>query len=726
MRPRRWTLTVSLMLALVCVCNLIAIAPAASADTLPSKLAFATEDKSRKLAPELEALAYPSHQDSSETETVRVIVQTRANRDHLDEAITSKGGRVNRALPLVGGYVAEVPRSALAAVAFEDDTVYVSLDRPTELLQQGRYDANLVRVTTGAENVVGRSGFARGDRVGDDYLSSLPAGPNGKGVTIAVLDSGIYDDGFTHEDFRALNDPKTRRVLAHRNFVSDESPCADQLNRGYDPYGHGTHVAGIAAGSGRECLQDPAGVGNFYAGMAFNANLVDLRVIGANGEGRISDTIAAIDWMVTNRSAYNIRVANFSIGAAVTQSYKTDPLCQAVERAVRAGITCVVAAGNYGKDSSGKTVYGSILAPGNDPLAITVGAANTQGSLTRSDDAVSSYSSRGPTLVDAVMKPDLVAPGTCIRSVAANGNYLVTTNNLTVYWNKGESVYMWLSGTSMAAPVVSGAAALMLDANPSLTPLMVKSILQFTAQPMASSLDPLLSMLTQGAGYLNADAAVRVAQAFAQDAGSKAAGSTLLASDSTLLYNLLYRSQDKNSGAFTSTIAGETISWGDNIFYSQGLAYFYSVSGGNRLAVMKTAGWQVAPNFLLINGYLATNGKLMLDSRLLSSARIMTDGRLMIEGRTMTEARLMSDAWLWDSNLDVLTNPSAAQSTWSANLMDQSVTPQGRVMNEGRVMAEHAASEAIMAWGDEAPGIQIQRIESKKHPLFPRGKRIKL
>ena len=710
----KWLTTViSMALTMVFTISLIAYTPVTGAVLANSNGEFIDEPNS-KLSPELEPLV--NNSDPASDEPVRVIVQTRQGIQEASNSLINNGGRIKRSLPLVGGYVAEMPRSALAAVASEEDTLYISINRETMLLQNG-YDFNLLRKTTGVSNVLGYNGLDRnrGEREVKDHLRSLPPGPNGDGVTIAVLDSGIYDAGTVHEDLRVINEPSRTRVVARQNFVCSEQVSADDLRRGFDPYGHGTHVAGIAAGSGRESLQDAAAVGNFYGGVAFNSDVVDLRVIGVDGTGYISDTIAAIDWMIRNRVRYNIRVANFSIGAGVTQSYRRDPLCQAVERAVSAGIVCVVAAGNYGRDTDGQTIYGGILAPANDPFVITVGATNTQGSARRSDDAIASYSSRGPTLVDYVAKPDLVAPGTLIRSVAANRNILTVNNNLTVYSREGQDVYMWLSGTSMAAPVVAGTVALMLNANPSLTPAMVKSILQFTAQPLPSlaNVNPLMSMLNQGAGYMNADGAVRLAEAFDSNVRTAGAGAQLLRRDPVALNRLLYSSQT-NTGEFTSNIAGEIIRWGDNIFFSHGLAYFYDNS--YRLGIYNTAGWQASPGFNLLQGYLTTDGRLISDGRLSTDGRIITDGRLIINGRIVTDARLLTDGWLYDTNQGGFTNTSAVQPIWSSNLIDQGMLGSG-------VFNQRAASEQIMVLGDEAPGITIKRIESRKHPLFPRRTR---
>lgn len=684
-------------------------------DAGPPDSQWATTDELvDKLSPELVEMASEPTPDSNAE--VRVIVRTRATKSQISDSLGLVGGRVESPLPLIDGYVASVPRTALQAIASDDLTDYVSLDREIKLLGD-RYDYNLLRVTTGAENVIGDSGLEEtgGDPAISDYLKSLPDGPNGSDISIAILDSGIYDQGELHEDLRAMNNPSESRILTHQNFVSSEPVSREDLKRGYDPYGHGTHVAGVAAGSGLESIQAGAELGNLYAGLAFNANLVDLRVIGVDGSGYISDTIAAIDWMIRNRARYNIRVANFSIGAAVTQSYKTDPLCQAVERAVSAGIVCVVAAGNFGKDSAGSVVYGGILAPANDPMVITVGATNTWGSSVRSDDTIASYSSRGPTLVDHVSKPDLVAPGTLIRSIAANKNALTVDNNLTVYSREGEDVYMWLSGTSVAAPVVSGAAALMLDVNPGLTPAAVKSMLQFSAQqlPSLEGTNALIGMLTQGAGYLNVDGAVRLAQAFDRDIGKRGFGVSVLRREPKQLERLLYSSQNR-IGELTSSIANESVVWGNNVFFSHGIAYFYD--GNHRLSAFTTTAWQVTPGFRLLNGYVTTEGRLVTDGRLASDGRIASDGRLLTDGRLVTDGRVLTDGWVWMAEGDGLANTSAVQSTWSANLLDQSTFASGVVFDL------HALERVIVA-GDDAPGFEIVRITSKRHHLFPRGKR---
>src|SRR5215208_5483654 len=183
MRPRRLVPYIRLILTLLLCINLVPLTRTASANT-----SSVNEDhllnESCKLSPQLEALA--ANSDSNTDETVSVIVQTTAQGEQAGKTITSKGGRIKRSLPLINGYVAEVPRSSLKTLASEEDTLYVSLDRRTTLLQAPRYDNNLLRVKTGAENVIGRNGIASNDKETSDYVKSLQAGPNGKGVTIAV------------------------------------------------------------------------------------------------------------------------------------------------------------------------------------------------------------------------------------------------------------------------------------------------------------------------------------------------------------------------------------------------------------------------------------------------------------------------------------------------------------------------------------------------------------
>ena len=249
----------------------------------------------------------------------------------------------------------------------------------------------------------------------------------------------------------------------------------------YDDYGHGTHVAGIIAGDGFDS-------GGARTGVAPGARLTILKVLDDQGNGRISDVIAAFDYILKNRAALNIRVVNLSVATGVYESYTTDPLTLAAKRLVDAGIVVVAAAGNLGRTADGQDAYGGITAPGNAPWVLTVGASNHMGSSERSDDRMAAFSSRGPTAEDFSAKPDLVAPGVGIESLSNPDStfyrvlspYLLDGTVPTAY-----RPYLSLTGTSMAAPVVTGTIALMLQANPALTPNAVKAILQYTAEELS-------------------------------------------------------------------------------------------------------------------------------------------------------------------------------------------------------------------------------------------------
>jgi serine protease AprX len=380
------------------------------------------------------------------------------------------GGRVIRALPIVDGVALDLPNAAIAALAANPRVAHVSLDRATVGAMER------TGATIGATAVRARLAL------------------DGGGVGIAVIDSGI---AAWHDD---LGGPAGGQRVDQ--FVDFTAGRADP----YDDYGHGTHVAGIIAGNGA----DSSGA---RTGIAPAAHLTVLKVLDGNGAGHISDVIAAIGYAVTNRDALGIRVINLSVASGIYESYLTDPLTLAARQAVDAGIVVVAAAGNAGRSQTGHTQYGGITAPGNAPWVLTVGASSHMGTPDRGDDTMAAFSSRGPSAIDAGAKPDLVAPGVGTESLSNPLSRLYALNpdaRLDGTVATGYQPYLSLTGTSMSAPVVAGTVALMLQANPSLTPNAVKAILQFTAQTY-TGYDP----LTEGAGFLNADGAVSLAAWYA-------------------------------------------------------------------------------------------------------------------------------------------------------------------------------------------------------------------
>lgn len=331
----------------------------------------------------------------------------------------------------------------------------------------------------------GRTKFVRGTgaRTAQDTF-----GRRGTGATVAVVDSGLLP----HPDIPSA------RVLKFKDFVTGSATLADGC-------GHGTHVAGIIAGSG-------AASNGLYRGIAPESNLVVLRVLGNDCTGRTSDVIDALEWVYKNRSAYGIRVVNLSLGHPVFEPSATDPLVRIVQKLAESGIVVVTAAGNMGiNPKTGTPGYGGVGVPCNAPRAICVGAGDTRNTEAFDDDRVTDYSSRGPSRFDFFAKPDLVATGHRVVSLAAPGSYLFTNYpGLQVFGGTetdGQPArYMTLSGTSMAAPMVAGAAAQVVGANPRLSANTVKMVLQFTSRVL-----PGVDALTQGAGYLNSLGATRLA-----------------------------------------------------------------------------------------------------------------------------------------------------------------------------------------------------------------------
>src|SRR5258705_1232612 len=378
-------------------------------------------------------------QAAHSTKAVRVIAH--GTEDNVRAVAARHGLSVVRVLN--GASVLEATSAQIDALRDEPGIEHLSGDLPV---------ADFMSVSTLATAAnqarAGKSGGLLG-------LGGIP-GVTGQGVVVAVLDSGM-----------ASHKALTGKVIASVSMIAGE-PTTDE-------YGHRTHVAGIITGSGSYA----AGVTPLYTGgIAPGAQLVNVRVLGEDGVGNTSDVIAGIDWVIAHKSTYKIKVINLSLGHAVTEPVMYDPLCAAVERAYPAGIIAVAAAGNAGKQADGTPVLGGIASPGNSPYAITVGATNTWGTPSRDDDKVTTYSSRGPTKWDNNAKPDLAAPGNKIISLEAPGSYIPAHYPTEHIAGSGNNGYLRMSGTSMSAPMVSGAVALLLQAQPSLSATQAKFILQ--------------------------------------------------------------------------------------------------------------------------------------------------------------------------------------------------------------------------------------------------------
>ncbi|HYO91404.1 MAG TPA: S8 family peptidase, partial [Pyrinomonadaceae bacterium] len=511
----------SLLLPL-CMTASVGANPSSAASQQP------TQSRGGKVSTDLAARVRETGGD----ELATVILQLNAQPSGQLNALLQRAGvRVKGHFSSFNAKAVELPLRLIDELASFDEVESITPDRQVE--SKGH-----VTSTTGAE-----------------LIRKLPAlkgngtlNVDGTGIGIAVLDSGIYADHL------ALTDASGgKRTTFTKDFTGE--------NRTDDPYGHGTHVASAAAGNDRTTGQTA-----IYTGIAPNATLVSLRVLDSQGRGSVSSVLSALDWVMKSGSRYKIRVVNMSLGAPAIDSYRVDPLCKAVRSLFNAGIVVVAAAGNDGKDDKDHKIYGRIHSPGNEPSAITVGATNTFGTDVRSDDVIATYSSRGPTRsfytdesgvrrYDNIIKPDLVAPGNKIIYAESLNNYLVTSYPSLDAGRGGDTKrMMYMSGTSVSSPVVAGTVALMLQVNPNLTPNLIKMILMYTAQPLAGA-----NMLEQGAGQLNIEGAVRLAQIVRTDLkATTPLGAALLVT--------------KTAPTPQTTIAGYSFPWAQGIVFDYGYA----------------------------------------------------------------------------------------------------------------------------------------------------------
>lgn len=507
----------------------------------------------------------------SSTRTMDVIVQFKNSPSTAVMSRMSQLGATNRRN--LGAFHAGVFRAnsrVLQRLAMDPEVAYISPDRSLRtagLLVSAPPSSDYTAATVGA-----------------DVAQS--AGWDGTGVTIAVIDSGITD----HPD---LHDPATgqSRIVYNESFV----PNTDTL----DHYGHGTHVAGIIAGNGSQS----GGDSNPYSisGIAPNVHLVNLKVLDTAGGGRDSYVIAALQRAIALKNTYNIKIVNLSLGRPVYETYSLDPLCQAVEAAWKAGLVVIVAAGNQGRDNSyGESGYAMINAPGNDPYVITVGAMNANGTPSKSDDVIASYSSKGPTAIDHIIKPDLVAPGNKISSLLVSGSMLDVAypgNEVSPTAYGASSVsqrrYFVLSGTSMATPVVSGAAALLVQQTPSIKPDVVKARLMKTADKSFPQYSYLVlggvltlyeyDIFTVGSGYLNIPNALNNADPVQGTALSPVAvpnrsGAIVLTGDAASIWG-------------NSVVWGNSVIWGNALLSGTSVIWGNSVVWGNSLVSGTSVIW---------------------------------------------------------------------------------------------------------------------------------------
>lgn len=380
--------------------------------------------------------------------TARVIVQAGSTL-LARQAVDTVGGQVTRNLPIVHGVAATVPSSSIGLLATAPGIVAVTPD--ARMTVQGSIvDDRSVEPQKQPKSVY--PAVVRATKLAEK-------GGTGEGIRIAVLDTGINET----EDLEGRIVPVVRHFLALPKAcvnLSGEPTCADD-------YGHGTFLAGLMAGDGS------ASKNRKYAGVAPDAELISIKVGASDGSADVSNVLAGIQWAVSHRQRYDIRVLNLSLGTNSTQTWRSDPLNYAVEKAWLAGIVVVVAASNRGPDAS------TISKPGDDPYVITVGATDDVMTVGLDDDLLPDFSARGPAR-DDVAKPDVVAPGAHLVSLRAIGSAIDEE-----FTNYVDDTYRQGSGTSMSAAVVSGVAAAILSKKPTTEPDRLKFMLMKTARAVA-------------------------------------------------------------------------------------------------------------------------------------------------------------------------------------------------------------------------------------------------
>jgi serine protease AprX len=392
---------------------------------------------------------------------VRVIVQKMAGISGAEKQATALGGRITRDLRIINAFAAEMSAKDAVQLSKTSGVHWVSLDAA----MNSSACLQCVDISKLA------NAYIRTIRA-DKVWNTAPYN-QGQGIGVAVIDSGVNPNGDLYTNMGV------NRQVADIRFNSDynQSP--------FDGYGHGTHVASIIGGDGSESSGK-------YIGVAPMVNIINVKVSNDDGSAMMEDVVQGLQWVLENKDVYNIRVVNISLNSAVAESYNTSPLDAAVEILWFNSIVVVVSAGNTG----GGTIY----PPANDPFVITVGAMDDKGTAVITDDILASFSAYGKSENGSV-KPDLVAPGKNIIARIVNLNMGLAGSHPA---NKVGSQYFRMSGTSMAAPMVSGAVALLLQDEPGLTPDQVKYRLMATANKSWKG----YNAKKAGAGYLDIFAAV--------------------------------------------------------------------------------------------------------------------------------------------------------------------------------------------------------------------------
>ena len=454
---------------------------------------------------------------------VAVIVQILGDGAGLEAKVTQFGGEITKDLHIINAFAAELSAESTLELASDPGVRWVSLDAAVESAKKPTPTSLEEDPITVPEN---------------DYLDTLGVrdvwamGLYGEGISVAVIDSGIFMD----RDFSVTIKKPTSRIIWQESFSSNSFKTDDAT-------GHGTHVAGIIGGHG-------GASDGLYSGVAPEVNLINLKVSDEDGVAFESDVVAAMQWVYDFKDQFNVRVVNLSLNSTVESSYHTSPMDAAAEILWFNGVVVIASAGNLGVENNYNTAN---AAPANDPFIITVGASDEMGTSDINDDKISSFSAYATTY-DGVTKPDIVAPGKDIISVLAN------SSSWDMYYSERvvmEEEYFRLSGTSMAAPMVSGAVALLLQSEPDLTPDQVKYRLLHSGTTVNDG--------DRSYPYLNVYASVTGSTTESANTGQTASqllwsGDNPVAWDSVAWNSVAWNSVAWNSVAWNS-VAWNSVAW---------------------------------------------------------------------------------------------------------------------------------------------------------------------
>jgi len=410
-----------------------------------------------KAQPELFQLAL-----NNPTQTVSVVVQKIDHSNSPEAEVEKLGGSVVDSLSIINSFTAKMTARSSVELSHMESVRWVSLDAKVE--------SSACTQCIDTKNL--KNTYIDTIRAGEVWNNPLLL--QGQGIGVAVVDSGINPNGDLYTNMGV------NRQVANVRFNTDYNQNAS------DGYGHGTVISSIVGGDGSDSN------GN-YIGVAPMANIINVKVSNDDGSARESDVIQGLQWVLNNKNTYNIRVVNLSFNSTVAQSYHSSPLDAAVEILWFNKIVVVVSAGNKAN--------GVVYPPANDPFVITVGATDDKGTTSLNDDVITSFSAYGTT-TDGFSKPDLVAPGKNIIGRLINTNMGLGKSHPE---NIISGSYFKMSGTSVSAPIVSGAVAILLQSEPNLNPDQVKYRLMSTANTTWNGYNPTKA----GAGYLDIFAAVK-------------------------------------------------------------------------------------------------------------------------------------------------------------------------------------------------------------------------